>query len=293
MFQTNHPVPDTQTFLPNTQIEIVNEKAPRGDFEYALFDFDGTISVLREGWPEIMAPLMVEMVSGDQPPPEGIGKRVEEFIDETTGIQTILQMEGLVEMVREYGLVPEDEIKDAQGYKAIYNERLLKPVYARRDKLTSGDPSYTLEQATMAGSLDFLKKLSERGLTLILASGTDREYVLEEAKITTAAQYFNGGMFGALKTFEEYSKDKVIKQILADFDLQGGQLMVFGDGPVELRNAKDNGAVAVGVASDEVACRGWNMDKRDRLIRAGADIMIPDFAEGDRLLKYLFAEDRS
>jgi len=42
-----------------------------------------------------------------------------------------------------------------------------------------------------------------------------------------------------------------------------------------------------------VACRGWNMDKRDRLIRAGADIMIPDFAEGDRLLKYLFAEDRS
>ncbi|MDP6125250.1 MAG: HAD family hydrolase, partial [Candidatus Latescibacteria bacterium] len=263
MFQTNHPVPDTQTFLPNTQIEIVNEKAPRGDFEYALFDFDGTISVLREGWPEIMAPLMVEMVSGDQPPPEGIGKRVEEFIDETTGIQTILQMEGLVEMVREYGLVPEDEIKDAQGYKAIYNERLLKPVYARRDKLTSGDPSYTLEQATMAGSLDFLKKLSERGLTLILASGTDREYVLEEAKITTAAQYFNGGMFGALKTFEEYSKDKVIKQILADFDLQGGQLMVFGDGPVELRNAKDNGAVAVGVASDEVACRGWNMDKRD------------------------------
>jgi phosphoglycolate phosphatase-like HAD superfamily hydrolase len=108
-----------------------------------------------------------------------------------------------------------------------------------------------------------------------------------------AAPCFKGGIFGALKTFQEYSKDKVIKGILKDYNLHGSELFVVGDGPVEIRNAKSNGALAVGVASDEVAGHGLNAHKRERLIRAGADIIVADFEEGDRLARYLFAENEA
>ena len=42
------------------------------------------------------------------------------------------------------------------------------------------------------------------------------------------------------------------------------------------------------VASDEIKGQGWNEEKRERLIKAGADIMIPDFGEGEALVDYLF-----
>ena len=125
---------------------------------------------------------------------------------------------------------------------------------------------------------------------MYLASGTDRIDVRNESEKVTAAQYFKGGIYGAIGTIEEYSKDKVIKEILKIHNLHGSELVVFGDGPVEIRNAKENGAIAVGVASDEVKGHGWNEAKVNRLTKAGCDILIPDFCEGDKLLDYLFGE---
>ena len=57
---------------------------------------------------------------------------------------------------------------------------------------------------------------------------------------------------------------------------------------MEIENAKEVGAIAVGVASVEDNMYNMNADKRERLIRAGADIIIPDFREGSQLLNYLF-----
>ena len=62
---------------------------------------------------------------------------------------------------------------------------------------------------------------------------------------------------------------------------------VFGDGPVEMREARRRGAYAVGVASDEVRRHGLNLHKRARLIRAGADLIIPDYGRTDTLLARL------
>ncbi len=47
-------------FLPGSSIEIIREPAGRGAYSHALFDFDGTLSLLREGWPKVMGPMMVE-----------------------------------------------------------------------------------------------------------------------------------------------------------------------------------------------------------------------------------------
>ena len=42
--------------------EIINPNIIRGQINQALFDFDGTISLIREGWQRIMIPMMVEIL---------------------------------------------------------------------------------------------------------------------------------------------------------------------------------------------------------------------------------------
>ena len=69
------------------------------------------------------------------------------------------------------------------------------------------------------------------------------------------------------------------------------ELVTFGDGFVEIEDTKAVGGVAVGVASDEVNRQGIDEWKRGRLIEAGADLIIPDFCDHERLVAYLFAED--
>ena len=274
-------------YVPGTQIEIINE-VERGKIKHALFDFDGTVSLLREGWQNIMAPVMAEMICGDTQPTPEILAEVDRVIDETTGIQTIFQMQVLEKMVREYGLVPEEKILDPYGYKDIYNDRLMVPVNERIRKLGAGE--LTIEQVTVRGAIAFVRMLRERGVTLYVFSGTDRDDVRNEAAVVGAAPYFNE-IWGAIRSVEEYSKEKVLKEIIATHNLHGSEVLVVGDGPVEIRNGKENDCITVGVASDEVKGEGWDEHKRTRLIKAGADIMIPDFSEMEKLIAYLMKGD--
>lgn len=274
-----------KNLIPATQIEVIRE-VERGRIKHALFDFDGTISLLRQGWQGIMAPVMVEMICGDTAPTPEIIDEVNQVIDETTGIQTIFQMEKLVEMVRAHGLVPPERILDAYGYKEIYNDRLMAPVNERIARLESGEQA--IEQATLRGALDFVKALRERGVRLYVFSGTDRHDVRNEAGKVGAAPFFDE-IWGAVRSTTEYSKEKVLREIIEKHQLHGAEVLVVGDGPVEIRNGKEFGCITLGVASDEVAGHGWNEEKRKRLIRAGADLMIPDFAEAQTLLNYLLS----
>lgn len=276
----------SRTYLPGTQIEIINE-AELGRIKHVLFDFDGTISLLREGWQEIMAPVCVEMICGATPPTEAVRAAVNQMIDETTGIQTIFQMERLVEMVHEHGLVPAAEIKSPAEYKEVYNDRLMVPVRERLARLASG--ALSKDAATVRGAEHFLDILKARGLTMYVFSGTDREDVRNEAAKLGVAPYFVE-IWGAIPSVEEYSKEKVIRELIAQHDLHGSEVLAVGDGPVELRNVKEHGGIALGVASNETTGEGWDESKRTRLIKAGADILVPNFAEADKLVKYLFAE---
>lgn len=276
----------SRRFVPGTQIEIVRERK-LGAFKHALFDFDGTVSLLREGWQEVMAPVMLESVVGDTEPTPEIEAAVREYIEESTGINTILQMEHLVEMVRRFGRVPEERILDAYGYKKIYNDRLMQVVNERIARLERGDLS--VEQATLRGATDFVRRLHDRGLHMYVFSGTDQPDVRHEAELVGVASYFEE-ILGALRTYAESNKEKIIKELIARHNLHGTEVLVVGDGPVEIQHGREHDCVSVGVASNEVLGCGWNERKRERLIRAGADIVIPDFSEGERLEAYLFAE---
>ena len=72
--------------------------------------------------------------------------------------------------------------------------------------------------------------------------------------------------------------------------MHGEELIGFGDGVVETEEVRRVGGVAVAVASEEPPRRGVNALKRERLIAAGADVLIADYQCREALLSRLFAE---
>ncbi len=285
--------PRRARFIPGTRIELVNPDIQRGQIKHVIFDHDGTISTLRQGWEPIMEEVMLRSILGEafstvsSAEFNRVQARSREFIDQTTGIQTVLQMEGLVAMVLEFGFVPADKVLDKWGYKAIYNEMLLEMVNERLERLKAGELS--CEDFTVKGAVEFLHELKRQGLHCYLASGTDLEDVVREAKRLGYADAFQaqGGIYGSVGDIEKFSKKKLVEQIIREHRLQGPQLCAFGDGPVEIREVKKVGGIAVGIASDEVQRFGLNLAKRTRLIKAGADIIIGDYTQQRQLLEYL------
>jgi rfaE bifunctional protein kinase chain/domain len=276
----------------NTEIELCAEPIPFGQIRHAVFDNDGTISTLRQGWEQIMAPVMIRAILGDryESADEGLYQRVRrrvlEYIDQSTGVQTLVQMEALVEMVREFGIVPLEQILDRFGYKRIYNEALMQVVGERVAKLKSGQPDAS--DFTIKGAVEFARALRERGVTLYLASGTDHADVIAESDALGYASLFNGGIYGAEGDITDCSKKMVIDRIMNEHSLRGPELAVFGDGPVELRESRKRDGLAIGIASDEVRRHGLNPDKRARLVKAGAQLIVPDFSPRADLLRLLF-----
>lgn len=287
MQYSSTPDPPLKDFLPGSQIEIINPNVARGSIRSVLFDFDGTLSLIREGWQQVMVPMMVEILLelGTGETEEELTSVVTEYVDRLTGKQTIYQMIELAEQVKRRGGTPLDPVH----YKHIYLDRLWQRIEGRVRALKEGetDPDDML----VPGSRALLTKLRERGVSMYLASGTDEPYVLDEARALRIDEFFGERIYGALDDYKRFSKAMVISRIIETHGLSGPEFAAFGDGYVEIENTKQVGGVAVGVATDEVRREGVNHWKRTRLIGAGADIIIPDFREHDRLLAYLFGED--
>lgn len=280
----------------NADLEIV-EPPPAINLRFAVFDHDGTVSTLRQGWEGVMEPVMVKAILGaryhtaDTALFERVRRRVHEFVEQSTGIQTILQMDGLVEMVAEFGLVPESERLDAFGYKAVYNDALMEMVNDRMARIQRGE--LAASDFIIKGAIPFLQALRARGVTLFLASGTDEADVIREAEALGYAELFDGGIYGAKPGSRADSKEAVMRDIIARIQAAGadGQkagFLVAGDGPVEIRLARRLGGLALGVASDEARRFGWNEAKRRRVIRAGAHAVLPDFSQWQTALDFLF-----
>jgi len=286
--------PRAARYFGSTEIEVVTDCWSVGKIRHAVFDHDGTISSLRQGWEPIMADVFIRAILGaayetaDESVYRRIARRVKDYITRSTGIQTLKQMGAIVDMVREFGFVPREDILDAHGYKRIYLDALMQKVNARLEKLARGE--LDVNDLTIKGAVNFLKELRGRGVTLYLASGTDDADVKSEARALGYAELFDGGIYGATEDIDHDAKRQVIERILSGQGLSGAQLVCFGDGPVELRETKKRDGLAVGVASDEVRRYGLNPEKRARLIRAGADLVIPDFTQPAAILECLFGK---
>ena len=275
-------------FLDGTGVEVIRSLPRREPPRHVLFDFDGTLSLIREGWPEVMISMMVEILqaTGTNESPEKLHDLALDFVMQLNGKQTIYQMIRLADEVKARGGVPKEPVV----YKQIYHDRLMKRIAGRRAALTSGEtrPSEML----VPHSLQMLEALRERGARLYVASGTDEHYVVEEAQLLGLDEYFGPRIYGARNDYKAFSKAMVIQRILSENHLDGASLLGFGDGYVEIQNINESGGTAVGVASDEAGRSGepdpW---KRDRLIGVGADLIIPDYRDYRTLLAYLWNEN--
>jgi phosphoglycolate phosphatase len=268
------------------EIEVLRPDLPRGRFRSVLFDFDGTLSLIREGWPQVMIPMMTAALRETGTPESDIEltAAVEEFVMRLNGRQTIYQMIQLADEVRQRGGSPLEPL----AYKNRYHDLLMARIQGRLSALESG--TATPDEWTVPGSHALLESLRRRGVVLYLASGTDLKYVRREAELLGVAEYFGDHIYGALDDYQNFSKQMIVERILRDHGLHGEELLGFGDGFVEIEEVKKYGGCAVAVASDETNRRGVNEWKRNRLVQAGADLVIPDYRRGDRLLEYLFSE---
>ncbi|WP_460166214.1 HAD family hydrolase [Thermostilla marina] len=285
-FRAVVPVPQKPSYLPGTRIEIVRTVLPRR-YRHALFDFDGTLSLIREGWPEVMIPMMVEYLreTPRAEPEDRLRACVTSFVMRLNGKQTIYQMMRLAEEVERRGGKPLDPFE----YKAEYLRRLRVHIDGRKAALRDG--SRSPDEFLVPGARRFLGLLQARGLILHLASGTDEEDVVEECRLLGLDAFFGDRIHGARQDFRRFSKARVIADIFEHENVRGDALLGIGDGYVEIDNIKTAGGTAVAVASDEKH-RSGRVDpwKRTRLIEVGADLVVPDYREGEALVAYLFGD---
>jgi phosphoglycolate phosphatase-like HAD superfamily hydrolase len=265
-------------------IELPAPLEPRPEISHVLFDFDGTVSLIRQGWPDVMVPMFVEALPrlpGETD--DDIRRMVVDDIMRLNGKQTIYQMIQLAERISERG----GRADDALAYKHEYLRRLEQHIGGRTAALAgrSVAPDALLVHAVRP----LLEHLLALGLPIYLASGTDLSAVKREADLLDVARYFGGHIYGALDDYKQFSKKIVIDRILQEHAITGRHLLSFGDGYVEIENTKQAGGLAVAVASDEANNGSGKVDewKRERLLGVGADAVIPDFRDAIPFVDYL------
>jgi phosphoglycolate phosphatase len=265
-------------------VELPVPLEPRPEISHVLFDFDGTLSLIRQGWPDVMVPMFVEALPrlpGETD--EDIRRMVVDDIMRLNGKQTIYQMIQLAERVGERGGRPDDPL----AFKHEYLRRLEERIGGRTAALAGGTvaPDTLLVHAVRP----LLEHLLALGLPVYLASGTDLSAVKREAELLDVARYFGGHIYGALDDYKQFSKKIIIDRILQEHAITGRHLLSFGDGYVEIENTKQAGGLAVAVASDEAHNGSGNVDqwKRNRLLGVGADAVIPDFRDAIPFVDYL------
>jgi phosphoglycolate phosphatase len=270
--------------VPNPHFEITLPNPAPGRLKFAVFDFDGTLSLVRAGWQQIMSDLMVDVLQ-ETPfagPERELRTRAEKPIHELAGQPTVVQMQWLADEVRARG----GTALSAEAYKREYLERLHTQRPGLAD-LRAG--RLRPEQLRVSGSLEFVIELRRRDVTCYIASGTDEPAVCAEAAALGFTPYL-AEIRGARGDGQD-PKVALIDRLTRERGLSPGELAAFGDGRVELEYARAAGGLAIGVAYNETAEGGLSTRKRGLLIAAGAEVVVADFQQPEHLLAYLWPNE--
>lgn len=251
---------------------------------HAVFDFDGTLSWLRHGWPEMMLETFAPHLPSGQSITEcKVRERLLHLILSLNGKPTIQQMVMFQEYTRSFGAFsPEPE-----ALRTAFQERLDGYIRTRTARILSGEVPQ--DAYVVAGARALLSHLSAMGVKLYVLSSTIEHRVREEAELLGIEAFFEGRIFGSPPDPVGYTKRSVFERILKEEGIAGDQLLGVGDGPVEIADAKALGGITIAVCTDEEVNGSGILDpfKYKQLIEAGADIAIPDFIHAITLLSPL------
>jgi phosphoglycolate phosphatase len=260
--------------------------APRPQLTHVVFDFDGTVSWLRHGWPEMMYGVLRSQfqLRADESETQ-LHEQLLEDILSLNGKPAIHQITRLLERVRERGGEPG---ASAMELLAQYQQR-LDATNAERANLISSKQSGP-DDFLILGARKMIESLKNRGCKLAILSGSAESQVKRDAGLLAIDSYFGEHIYGS--TDASFSKRAVLDRLLAQEKITGTTLLSFGDGPVEIQHTKELGGLAVGVASDENVHGSGRIDaaKRKLLLAAGADLVAPDYRDAAALIDCLLCK---
>jgi phosphoglycolate phosphatase len=89
-------------------IEVLRPGASARNARVVMFDFDGTLSLIRSGWVHVMVPMMVDTLAalGTGESREALTALVDDYVARLTGKETIYQMMEFAEQIRRRGGTP-------------------------------------------------------------------------------------------------------------------------------------------------------------------------------------------
>ena len=265
-------------------VQIV--RSPHGRrFKAALFDFDGTISLVRADWHRFMVPYFTDVLQAvsDNTPREETEAFCLDFIDRLAGKQTIFQCMVLdEEIVKRGGAHVNPEV-----YKQGFLDRMGVAVRQRRAGLQDG--TIPQEDYRMPGSIELVQALESHGIRCYVASGTDERDVLTEAHLIGVDKLFSGGIRGARPDITGGVKEQLLQQLI-DSGIRPEELLTVGDGFVEMDVTHRLGGYAIGVVQSDDRIPRVDERKRQLLLSAGADMIVPDYENTRQLLALLEIE---
>ncbi len=266
------------------QVELRPTFVPRPQITHVVFDFDGTLSWVRHGWPEIMFGVFrrnLPLLDGETA--EARTAVLDSIVFGMNGRPTIMQMQRFTEVVRERGgaqLVAEDLRREFQD---LLDAEIAARLLSIRSRAVPHDAFVVFSARPL------LERLRAVGVTPIVLSSSIEHRVKEEAEALGLTEYFGPHIYGSGADPTSFSKMAVFQRLLKEEGIQGEHLLSFGDGPVEITATKELGGLAIAVCSDEDHNGSGIMDpiKRPQLLAAGADAVIPDFRDAVALVDYL------
>lgn len=238
----------------------------------AMFDFDGTVSLIREGWSRIMAELGAEHVPTAD---DSLLDRFERDMLALSGRPSIVQMGKLHDEIVARG----SRSPSAEELHSEFENRLFARIADRKRRLA--ERSVPASDWTVPGTHELLTHLQARGVRLFLVSGTDKADVEAEMTLLDLDRFFESPIYAPVDRTGSFHKKHAIATILNRTGVGGDRLIGFGDGYSETVEVKAVGGRAVGIASVEVGKTGLNPVKAAMLREWGADPIVPDYRSFD------------
>jgi len=268
----------------NWQIQVNDHFRPSANLKHAVFDFDGTLSLVRGGWADIMVEQFLEHLPRHSSEEESAFRQfLFHEILALNGKPTVYQMQLLAELVVKRGGTPDT----ADNYNTDFQRRLRHKITERlsliREQKAQRDQFLIHEARAM------LTQMQAHGVTLHLLSGTAHPDLLIESAALGIADFFGPRIYGPKDLQPGFTKRAVFERIFNEYSLTPEQLICFGDGAVEIMDTRRLGGLAVAVASDENANGSGRLDehKQKHLLTAGAQVVIPDYRHTEQLMALL------
>jgi hypothetical protein len=268
-------------------VEVRPGFVPVTGIRQVVFDWDGTLSFVRAGWAEVMRDQWLEVLPAVAGESESERRqRVHGEIWRLNGRPSIHQAARLSEWVAERGGTPHSALE----YENQYQQRLGAVIASRCSAARAGLPHP--DAWVVPGARQLLEFLSARHIAVHVLSGTQRRFVVEEARVLGLEPFFGDRIYGPTGPDDrEFTKRATLERILGDAGLPSSALLAFGDGQVEMVETKALGGTAVALATDESQFGSGKLDeaKRLRLMGLGADVCLPDFLDLDGIQSLWFS----